>query len=187
VSLVRQLLYPRKPNGAWTLFLAAVILIVTSAVTLSAWQSPPAHSPYYKWLHEDVVYIIDDAERAAFERLTTDGERNQFIEEFWLRRDPMPETPGNEFKEEHYRRIEFSNEHFAASTPGWQTDRGHMYILYGPPDEIESHPAGTKGPYATEVWLYHPKEGVDKNLFVTFVDKTGHGDFRVVPETAAKQ
>ncbi len=99
-------------------------------------------TPYRKWLNEDVAYIITDEERAAFKRLQTDEEREQFIEQFWLRRDPTPDTVENEFKEEHYRRIAYANEHYASGIPGWKTDRGRIYITYGPPDEIESHPSG---------------------------------------------
>src|SRR6202140_3303752 len=103
-------------------------------------------TPYRKWLNEDVAYIITDEERATFKRLQTDEEREQFIEQFWLRRDPTPDTVENEFKEEHYRRIAYANEHYASGIPGWKTDRGRIYITFGPPDEIESHPSG--GPYA---------------------------------------
>src|SRR3990172_10461050 len=95
-----------------------------------------------KWLDEDVLYIITDEERSAFKKLTTDEERYQFIEQFWLRRDPSPDTIENEFKDEHYRRIAFSNERFASGKPGWKTDRGRIYITWGAPDQIESHPSG---------------------------------------------
>src|SRR5271156_2317889 len=97
---------------------------------------------YKKWLDEDVVYIISDEERKAFKQLSNDEERDQFIEGFWQRRDPTPDTEENEFKEEHYRRIEYANEHFAAGLPGWKTDRGRIYIMYGPADEIDAHPSG---------------------------------------------
>jgi GWxTD domain-containing protein len=66
----------------------------------------------------------------------------QFIEQFWLRRNPNPDSPENEFKDEHYARIAYANEHFAAGKPGWMTDRGHIYIAYGKPDSIDSHPSG---------------------------------------------
>ena len=99
-------------------------------------------TPYRKWLNEDVAYIITDEERAAFKRLHTDEEREQFIEQFWLRRDPTPDTAENEFKEEHYRRIAYANERYASGIPGWKSDRGRIYITFGPPDEIESHPSG---------------------------------------------
>src|SRR5271156_6738830 len=99
-------------------------------------------TPYKKWLNEEVGYIITDEERKAFKQLQTDDERQQFIEQFWLRRDPTPDTEENEYREEHYRRIAYANDRFASGIPGWKTDRGHIYILWGPPDEIESHPSG---------------------------------------------
>src|SRR5258708_8750607 len=99
-------------------------------------------SPYKKWLQEEVPYITTSEERAAFKKLATDEEREQFIEQFWERRNPSPGSPENEFKEEYYRRIAYANEHYASGTPGWRTDRGRIYITYGPADEIESHPSG---------------------------------------------
>ena len=114
--------------------------------------------PYAKWLAEDVGYIISDAERAAFRRLTTDQQREQFIEQFWRDRDPTPGTAYNEFKVEHYRRISYANERFGAGQPtGWKTLRGRIYVIYGPPDEIESHPS-----QKLERWHYstYPLTGV---------------------------
>jgi GWxTD domain-containing protein len=99
-------------------------------------------TPYRKWMNEDVAYIITDEERQSFKHLQTDDEREQFIEQFWLRRDPTPDTIENEYKEEHYRRIAYANEHYASGIPGWKTDRGKIYIEYGPPDEIEDHSSG---------------------------------------------
>src|ERR1035438_1537370 len=99
-------------------------------------------TPYKKWLNEEVGYIITDEERKAFKQLQTDDERQQFIEQFWLRRDPTPDTEENEYREEHYRRIAYANDHYASGIPGWKTDRGRIYIMYGPPDEIEAHPSG---------------------------------------------
>src|SRR5262245_29722614 len=95
---------------------------------------------YRTWIDQDVAYIITDDERKAFSRLSNNEERDQFIEQFWLRRDPTPDTVENEYKEEHYRRIAYANEHFASGVAGWRTDRGMIYIKHGPPDEIESHP-----------------------------------------------
>src|SRR5882724_8822646 len=97
---------------------------------------------YKKWLDEDVRWIISDEERAAFKQLSNDEERDQFIEQFWLRRDPTPDTVENEYKEEHYARIAYANEHFAAGVQGWRTDRGRIYIVFGKPDSIDSHPSG---------------------------------------------
>ena len=97
---------------------------------------------YKKWLDQDVAYIITDQERKAFLNLSNDEERESFIETFWQRRNPDPDSPENEFREEHYRRIAYANEHFAAGKPGWKTDRGRIYIMWGKPDDIDSHPSG---------------------------------------------
>ena len=188
VKRIHRLFYPGIPNGNWTSVLAAAVLMA-GAAALTAWQpqsSPPENSPESassKWLDQDVVYIISDQERAAFEKLATDPERTKFIEQFWLRRDPTPGTPENEFRTEHYRRIAFANAHYrsASGRPGWQSDRGHMYIVYGPPDEMEAHPGGAPGPYPFETWRYHHVDGVGDNLFVTFVDATRTGDYRLAP------
>jgi GWxTD domain-containing protein len=187
VNRIQRLLHPHHAPQTWTPLLAALVLLLTAAAAVAAWQQPPTtgttDSPYLRWLNQDVVYIIADEERAAFTRLTTDPERDRFIEQFWLRRDPTPNTPNNEFKVEHYRRISYANQRFPTQTkPGWQTDRGRLYIVYGPPDEIESHPSGsatTRFPY--EVWLYHHVEGIGNNLFLQFIDKTGSGDYRSAP------
>jgi GWxTD domain-containing protein len=133
-----------------------------------------------------VVYIIADEERAAFQRLTTDAEREKFIEQFWLRRDPKPGTVENEFKKEHFRRIAYANDRFRTRSgrPGWQTDRGHMYIVYGPPDELEAHPSGAANRPPFEIWKYWHVERIGDNLFITFVDRTGSGDYSLAPGNA---
>src|SRR5881275_1256966 len=144
-------------------------------------------TPYRKWMNEDVAYIISDEERAAFKRLQTDEEREQFIEQFWLRRDPTPDSIENEFKEEHYRRIAYSNENFASGIPGWKTDRGRIYITFGPPDEIESHPSGgtyerppeegggTTSTFPFETWRYRYIEGIGNEVILEFVDPSMSG------------
>lgn len=140
---------------------------------------------YNKWLNEDVVYIIDDAERAAFAKLTTGAERDEFIRQFWQRRNPTPNSSKNPFKDEHYRRIAFANEHLrtASGEPGWRTDRGHILILYGPPDEIDSHPKEAQKP-GIEVWTYRHIDGLGDNDTITFIDRTGHGDYHLAPGNA---
>ena len=105
---------------------------------------------YGDWLNGDVPYIITADERAAFSKLGTNEEREQFIEHFWQVRNPDPDLGENSYKEEHYRRMAYANEHFSSGVPGWRTDRGHIYILWGPPDEIESHPTG--GTYDRPMW-----------------------------------
>jgi len=145
-----------------------------------------AVTPYTKWVIEDVAYIIRDDERAAFKSLQSDAEREHFIEQFWLRRDPTPATPENEFKEEHYRRIAYANEHFAAGVPGWKTDRGRIYITYGPPDEKESHASitGANSFFAFEQWRYRYIEGVGPNIVIEFVQTPGTGEYRMTADPA---
>ena len=153
---------------------------------------------YKKWLDEDVVYIISDDERKAFKQLSNDEERDQFIEAFWQRRDPTPDTEENEFKEEHYRRIEYANEHFAAGIPGWKADRGRMYIMYGPADEIESHPSGgtyerpieegggETSTFPFETWRYRYIEGIGQEVIIEFVDTCMCGDYHMTLDRSEK-
>jgi GWxTD domain-containing protein len=153
---------------------------------------------YKKWLDEDVRWIITDQEREAFLKLSNDEERDQFIEQFWQRRNPTPDSVDNPFKDEHYRRIAYANEHFAAGIPGWKTDRGRMYIMYGPPDEIESHPAGgtydrplnegggTTSTYPFEDWRYRYLEGIGQNIIIEFVDTCMCGDYHMTMDRSEK-
>lgn len=146
---------------------------------------------FLRWLGEDVVYIITDEERGVFENLTTVDEKEQFIEQFWFRRDPDPRTSGNEFKEEHYRRLAYCNESFSSGKPGWKTDRGRVYIIHGPPDELEFYPTGTHHvrsmaqgggsttTYPFEVWRYRHIEGLGDDITLEFVDKTQTGEYRL--------
>jgi GWxTD domain-containing protein len=155
-------------------------------------------TPYRKWLNEDVTYIITDEERSAFMRLQTDEERETFIEQFWLRRDPSPDTEENEFKEEHYRRIAYANEHFASGIPGWKTDRGRIYITYGPPDEIDDHSSGGSyerppeegggetSTFPFQQWRYRYIEGVGTNVIIEFVDPTMSGEFHMTMDPSEK-
>jgi GWxTD domain-containing protein len=155
-------------------------------------------TPYRKWLNEDVAYIITDEERTAFKRLQTDEERESFIENFWLRRDPTPDTIENEFKEEHYRRIAYANENFASGIPGWKTDRGRIYITYGPPDEKDTHPSGgtyerppeegggTTSTFPFEQWRYRYIEGIGTDINIEFVDPTMSGEYRMTSDPSEK-
>lgn len=154
--------------------------------------------PYRKWLNEDVGYIITDEERQAFKRLQTDDEKQQFIEQFWMRRDPTPDSSENEFKEEHYRRIAYANERYASGIPGWKTDRGRIYITFGPPAEIESHPSGgtyerpfeegggTTSTYPFEKWRYRWIEGIGNDVNIEFVDPTMTGEYRMTMDPSEK-
>ncbi len=196
VKRIRRLLYPKGTNGVWTPLFAALIVITTAVVTFAAWpakppQQPPAAtqrqksrvetSSYDNWANQEVTYIITDQERAAFKKLTTDKEREKFIEQFWGRRNPKPGELVNVFKNEYYRRIAYANQHFAGNRPGWRTDRGYVYIVYGPPDQISETQYGVAPgphvPYGIQVWSYRHVDGVGDNLSVQFMDTTGKGDY----------
>src|SRR6204780_4338423 len=155
-------------------------------------------TPYKKWLDEDVTYIIPPEERSAFLRLQTNEEREQFIEQFWLRRNPDPDSAENTFKEEHYRRIAYANEHFSSGIPGWKTDRGRIYIMWGPADEVQSHPSGGSyerpssegggetSTYPFEDWRYRYLEGIGENVEIEFVDPTMTGEYHLTMDPSEK-
>jgi GWxTD domain-containing protein len=153
---------------------------------------------YKTWLNEEVPYIISDDERKAFLSLSNDEEREAFIENFWQRRNPNPDSPENEYREEHYRRIQYANDHFAAGKPGWKTDRGHIYIAWGPPDSIDSHPSGgmyerpmeegggETSTFPFEVWHYRYLEGMGENIDFEFVDTCQCGDYHFTIDRSEK-
>ena len=155
-------------------------------------------SQYKKWLNEDVVYIISPEERSSFLHLQTNEEREQFIEAFWQRRNPDPDSAENTFKEEHYRRIAYTNEHFSSGIPGWKTDRGRIYIMWGPADEVQTHPAGGSydrpanegggetSTYPFEDWRYRYLEGIGENVEIEFVDPTMSGEYKLTMDPSEK-
>jgi GWxTD domain-containing protein len=155
-------------------------------------------SQYKQWLNEDVIYIISPEERNAFLQLDTNEEREQFIEQFWLRRSSNPDLPDNDFKEEHYRRIAYANEHFASGIPGWKTDRGRLYIMWGPADEVDSHPSGgtydrpmeegggSTTTYPWETWRWRYLEGIGENVIIEFVDPSGSGEYHMTMDPSEK-
>jgi GWxTD domain-containing protein len=156
------------------------------------------HGVYKTWLDQDVRWIITEPEAQAFKQLSNDEERDQFIENFWQRRNPSPDSPDNEFKEDYYARIAYANEHFAAGKPGWMTDRGHIYIAYGKPDDIDSHPSGgqyerpmdegggTTATFPFEVWHYRYIEGIGDNIDLEFVDTCQCGDYHFTIDRSEK-
>ena len=155
-------------------------------------------SQYKQWLNEDVIYIISPEERNAFLQLDTNEEREQFIEQFWLRRSSNPDLPENDFKEEHYRRIAYANEHYASGIPGWKTDRGRLYIMWGPADEVDSHPSGgtydrpmeegggSTTTYPWETWRWRYLEGIGENVIIEFVDPSGSGEYHMTMDPSEK-
>jgi GWxTD domain-containing protein len=195
-------------NRRGTLAALVTLLLLSSAAVYPQQKQPPAKSQkddekakarqkelenkeMKRWLENDVSCIITDDERAAFNRLTTDEEREQFKETFWLRRDPTPDTIENEFRDEHYERIAYANERFSSGKPGWKTDRGRIYIIHGKPDDIEDHAAGgtydrpfeegggTTSTYPFQKWTYRYIEGIGNNVELEFVDKSLSGEFRL--------
>jgi GWxTD domain-containing protein len=154
-------------------------------------QEEKVKSVYKRWKDEDVRWIITDEERKVFDGLKTDDEREQFIEQFWFIRDPDPDTDVNEYREEYYQRIAYANEHYTSGIPGWKTDRGRIYIMFGKADQIESHPSGgsydrpawegggTTSTYPFEIWWYRYIEGVGSDVEIEFVDPTGSGEYRI--------
>src|SRR6187397_1986108 len=153
---------------------------------------------YKRWLSTDVDYIITKDEKRAFLALTTDEERENFIENFWRRRDPNPDTEENEYREQYYERIAYANEHFSSGIPGWKTDRGRIYIAWGKPDSIETHPTGgaydrpsyegggSTTTYPFEVWWYRHLDNVGDGLEIEFVDPTGTGEYRLARDAHEK-
>jgi len=190
------------PKFRFAVFLVAVL--ATGAFAQSPKGTPPVDpndkprniksepgKVYKNWVEKDVDYIITAEEKKAFKALATDEERENFIENFWRRRDPNPDTEENEYREEYYERIAYANEHFASGIPGWKTDRGRVYITWGKPDGIESHPSGgaydrpsyegggSTSTYPFETWFYRHLDGVGDGLEVEFVDPTGTGEYRL--------
>jgi GWxTD domain-containing protein len=149
---------------------------------------------------DEVAYIITDNERKAFKKLTTDEERENFTENFWLVRDPTPDTPENEFRDQFYERIDYANDHFTSGVAGMRTDRGRMYILNGPPDEIVSHPTGGSydrpaeegggrtNTFPFETWRYRhlDNKSQSENVIYEFVDSTMSGEYRLEYDPGAK-
>ena len=161
-------------------------------------EKPELKKAYKDWLEKDVAYIITPQERDAFKKLQTDEERENFIELFWRRRDPDPDTDENEYREEYYERIAYANEHFTSGIPGWKTDRGRIYIMWGKPDEIETHPAGGQyerpsyegggetSTYPFEIWFYRYLPGVGSGIEIEFVDPTGSGEYHIARDPNEK-
>ena len=154
-------------------------------------QSGDLANHYKKWMDEDVAYIISDDEKSTFKALANDEERENFVEQFWARRNPDPRSGDNAFKEEHYRRIAYANQHYTSGIAGWRTDRGRIYIMFGPPDELESHPTGGSydrpysegggqtSTYPFEKWWYRHVDGVGDDIDIEFVDKSMAGEYRM--------
>ncbi len=173
-------------QSAW---IPAVLALVLSSVSQIA-QAQVIPPTYQKWLDEDVRYVISNQELSEFNKLTTDQQRDAFVVAFWKRRNPNPSSEENTFKEVHYRRLAYANSWFAEGVPGYKTDRGRIYIMYGPPDEVQRHVAavGQEQPrrdggnaisYDWELWRYAGVAGIGKDVTFRFVDRCSCGKFRL--------
>lgn len=198
--------YVARDLSRQTPVLGALTASVLLAFGVGAQASPVVHPALQaqekldhrvRWVSQDVVYIIMPEERGIFERLTTEEEQTAFIEQFWARRDPTPGTAENEFKTEHYRRIQYANERFTSGYDGWKTDRGRIYILFGPPDQTEEHHGGrydrpyyegggTTAAFPFQIWRYRHIQGVGDDIEIEFVDTTETGDYRIVIDEQEK-
>jgi GWxTD domain-containing protein len=189
---IRRLLYPKESPRAFLMpVLSAGVLAIVTALALTAWQSKPAETsadPFQRWLNQDVTYIITEAERNAFNQLQSNPEREQFILQFWERRNPTPGAAENPFQVEHYRRIAFANDHFSSSSgfPGWKTDRGRIYITFGPPDEIDSHPVASAARLPYEDWRFRFIEGIGNDVNIEFVDTDSNGEYHMTMDPSEK-
>jgi GWxTD domain-containing protein len=169
-----------------TRVLAVSTITAAFLVPLHAQQQAQI-SPFQKWLNEDVFWIITDQERTGFNRLVTDDERQSFIDSFWMRRDPTPDTESNEFREEYYRRVQWANDRFSTiNWPGWKSDRGMLYIRYGAPDEREEHAAGSTESYPYERWHYRVLQGIGRDIVLELVDKTKTNEYRLTWDPSDK-
>lgn len=180
----------RVLTGAFVVLLLAPYTIAQDKGTPNQVLSPR----YQKWLDEDVRYIITDQERAEFAKLSSDQRRDAFVVAFWEHRNPNPGAEENIFKEEHYRRLAYANIHFAANVTGYKTDRGRIYIMYGPPTSVDRHysAAGSEKasdlvgahaiPYDWELWRYRYIEGIGQDIAIKFVDTCGCGQFQLPVE-----
>ena len=184
LRIIDRVREPKTRKGCAVRRSQAPILVLV-LVGLISFRAVGQHSvrdlspEYRKWLVEDVRWIITTPERKKFMELSSDEQRVQFVIAFWERRNPTPGTKENRFKEEHYRRMAFANEHFAAKMEGWQTDRGRIYVVYGPPDSIATEAQVGQNP-PEEVWTYVHMPGGGENVSLRFIDECVCEDYDLV-------
>jgi len=184
------------------MFVFAAVILAFSLQSFShassfAAEQEKMSEKHKKWLDEEVIYIISKNEKDVFKSLATFEQRDEFIRKFWERRDPTPRTPFNEFKEEHYRRIEFVNRQYFEGTAGWRSDRGRVYIMFGPPDFFETNPGGGRGflfgvsgptaEFPSEVWTYRYIPGLkmrQTRIDFTFVNYYNSGKYQLVSNSS---
>lgn len=163
---------------------AAVCAALTLAPASAETQSAEMTERHRRWLEEEVAYIASETEREAFRSLSGEETRDAFIEAFWQRRDPNPTTPENEYRDEHYARIEYANEFYGRDTgrPGWRTDRGRFHIVLGPPRTKEDY-SHSDALYPIELWFYNDSAlrdyGLPAFFHLLFFRRFGAGEMRL--------
>lgn len=180
VSVVKSTVSKTSPLAIISFCL--LLLIPSAFSQVKSLKPKDLPEVYYRWLEEEVVYIISPLEREVFLKLKTDRERDLFIEAFWKHRDPNPATEENEFKKEHHRRLSYANRYFGRTTsvPGWKTDRGRVYIILGEPRDIQRF-EGQSQTYPAEIWFYQglEKMGLPSGFNLVFFKPQGIGDYRL--------
>jgi len=147
-----------------------------------AWAGPEKLSPELRTWFEDVSPILTRTERAVFQKLQTNAEREKFVRFFWRMRDPLPDTTANEFQKEYEERIRFADQNFGRSSPkrGSQTDRGFYYLVLGPP--LERNYFTTQSEiWPLELWFYKGavEYGLPDYFYLIFYQPEGVGDYRL--------
>lgn len=179
--------HPRLARIATLLVVLALLPITALAQTFDLDDYPEVdldaiEQRHRDWFEKEVPWILTETEREVFVRLQSSGQRDEFIERFWKERDPTPGTPRNEYYEEYQRRLEHVNKFFSRGTSreGWQTDRGRMYLLLGPPQYTSSVP-NDMITHPIEVWFYAGavELGLPPFHYLMFYQRYGSGEFRL--------
>jgi len=162
------------------LFVVIACLSLAGSAETSRADEKELRASHRKWLEEEAVYIITKEEKEVFLKLDSDELRDKFIERFWEMRDPTPGTVRNEFREEHYKRIEFANKNFGprGHKTGWRTERGRIYILLGKPKERLEYSSDSLV-YPVELWFYASDGRIPNASFfyLIFFKRSGAGDY----------
>lgn len=173
--MLRRYLYA---SGILISLMAGLLLCPLAATAAKRPQLTPR---YEHWIDREVNYLITDQEQKTFFSLSTDHDRDAFIERFWAIRNPDPNSPGNAFREEHYRRLEYANSHFGvpSADDGWNTDRGMVYITLGPPQQKRPYP-NTMNLQPLEIWFYQdPGSALAPYFSVLFYKRSAAEDYKI--------
>ena len=170
-------------NYGWLMLCLA--LLVDSGLTQStprficSTNEPRTDREFNEWIRSDVRWLVTNAERTAFANLKSGNDRREFVQNFWRRRDPDPDTSANEFRDTYCGRLPLTKR-FESGIPGWKTDRGRILLLWGEPDKILTGKENIEGDVVTvfEKWTYKHLDDLGTDIYVTFVDPTQTKEFR---------